>query len=321
MTWLFQIKQFFVMFVVGTTLITCDSGSGGASGIFIGGTGSTTPNVLITSTNSQAIARDAYQALNPSDNFPLRASHDISPGAIKISSFPRLFRDIVLNHRVHLRSQLAARVDLCAVSGSMTTPDTATGIGAYFFNSCTLAAGITINGSVTVDGTGDINGASFSGSFTFNQFTISGSSVAQSLSTNGTIDLVWNTAAAIETGTISGNYTVTIGTRSIDVSGFSNSYTDNSVTGMTTDTINYTITSSTIGGRVTVTTTRPLITLDSEPNPRAGQLLINGGGGSTLRLTILGSGQSDGLVRLEVDSDGDGTSENPREISWATLNS
>lgn len=312
-----QIRYFFVMLMAGTVLVAC--GGGGSSG----GTGSPppSPDVQITNTNSQTVARDAYQALEASDVLLLKSNSDTQSNSIVISSIPRLLRDILVASSNNLSSRLVARVNQCAFFGTFTSPDTTTGLGTYIYNNCVQTAGSTINGSVTANGTGDFNGNTFSGSFTFNQFSISGSSVPQNLTINGSIAFAWSTAAGIETGTVSGSYTVTVGATSISVSGLSNSYTDNFSTGLTTDAINYTITSSALGGTVAVATISPFISLDSENYPRSGQLLITGTGGSKLRLTVLGSGLSNGLVRIEVDSDGDGVYENSKEISWATLDS
>ena len=52
----------------------------------------------------------------------------------------------------------------------------------------------------------------------------------------------------------SGSYTVTVGATLISVSGLSISYIDNYSTGLTAEAINDTVTSSAIGGTVTVAT-------------------------------------------------------------------
>jgi hypothetical protein len=313
-----QIRCFFVMLIAVAALAACGGGSSGGSS---GSTGSTAPDVQITNTNSQTVARDAYQSLDASDGFSLKSNRDTQSSSIVISSMPKLLRDIVVSNSGKLNSQLAAKTDQCAVFGSITSPDTTTGLGTYSFNNCIQTGGTTFSGSVVISGSGDLSGDTFSGGFAYNQFSISGSSIPQTITVNGSIAFAWSTSAGIETGTVSGSYTVTVGATSISVSGLSSSYTDNSVTGLTTDVINYTVTSSAIGGTVAVTTISPIISLESEDYPRSGQLLITGFSGSKLRLTVLGSGQSTGLVRIEVDSDGDSVYEDSREVSWATLDS
>ncbi|MFT5665225.1 MAG: hypothetical protein ACI9JR_002632 [Gammaproteobacteria bacterium] len=308
-----QFQSFFLAIAVAVALVAC--GGGSSSGV----TTSTAANVAITNANAQAVARDAYQALEASDDFPLKANDNAGSSSIAIVTLPRFLRDIVISNAGIRNAQFVARVEQCDV-GFITIPDTSTGFGTYIFSNCSLA-GITINGSVTISGSGDLNGSAFSGSFVFSQFSISGSGVPQTINLNGTLAFSWSIVAAIETGTVSGNYSVTVGSNSITVSGLSISYTSNLSTGENTETVSYTITSSAIGGTVTVATIQPFLSLDSEPYPRAGQLLITGANGSKLRFTVLGSGQPSGQVRIEVDSDGDDVYEDSSEISWATLDS
>lgn len=76
-----------------------------------------------------------------------------------------------------------------------------------------------------------------------------------------------------------------------------------------------TMSSTSLGGAVTVATLASLTGAANDPYPSAGQLLITGASDSKLRLTVI----DDTQVRLELDADGDGTYETTSVVPWSTL--
>ncbi|MGM9480502.1 hypothetical protein ACS5PN_04845 [Roseateles sp. NT4] len=90
------------------------------------------------------------------------------------------------------------------------------------------------------------------------------------------------------------------------------------VTGVSRTTISYEgqISSSGLGGkRVIVTTPQPLVITGSDRYPSSGQLMVQGNGGSALRISSVNATQA----RLEVDAEGDGRYEAQTTKSWAEL--
>jgi len=76
-----------------------------------------------------------------------------------------------------------------------------------------------------------------------------------------------------------------------------------------------TVTSSLLGGPVTIATPVALSGPGADAYPSTGQMLITGASGSKVRLTVLDNTQ----VKLELDADGDGTFESSSTVAWSTL--
>ncbi len=190
------------------------------------------------------------------------------------------------------------------------------GFGTYTFMSCRLGS-ITLNGVITISGTGDFTGNSFSGGLSFSNLSVSGSGI-QTVTLNGTISFSWTTSGAVESGTESGGYTVSSGGDSISVSGYSSTYQYDAATGEETTTARYTLTSTFLGGTISVSTGQTIVWLDFEPYPRGGQLVITGAN-SGVRVTIQGSGAPSGVVLIEVDADGDGNYESSENRTSSQL--
>lgn len=76
-----------------------------------------------------------------------------------------------------------------------------------------------------------------------------------------------------------------------------------------------TITSSAFDGAVSFETTQTFDGTGAAP-PTAGELLVMGAAGATLRVTVLSGGTS---LRLELDADGDGVVDESRDESWDSL--
>lgn len=87
-------------------------------------------------------------------------------------------------------------------------------------------------------------------------------------------------------------------------------------TGASTVSVDATFTFAGLGGSVTVETIVAFESVNDEANPMAGEALITGADGSSVRLTA----QPDGVnVVLAVDADGDGDAETEIDTTWAAL--
>lgn len=76
-----------------------------------------------------------------------------------------------------------------------------------------------------------------------------------------------------------------------------------------------TLTSASLGGPVTIATPVVLTASSSDPYPSAGQMIITGASGSKLVITVLNNAQ----VKLELDSNGDGTIDSTSTVAWSAL--
>lgn len=79
--------------------------------------------------------------------------------------------------------------------------------------------------------------------------------------------------------------------------------------------INGSLSASTIGGLITLTTLQPVAQLHSDIYPYAGQIRVVGAASSALRITVL----DNALVRIELDAGGDGVYEAATDLPWSTL--
>jgi hypothetical protein len=79
--------------------------------------------------------------------------------------------------------------------------------------------------------------------------------------------------------------------------------------------LNGSFSATSLGGRVSVQTTAPIVQAAADLYPSSGQVIVTGVSGSKLRMTALSNTQ----LRLELDSNGDGTYENTATVAWGSL--
>ena len=303
-----------------------DSGGGGGGGGG-GGSGSPTPPpsapVAISATNQQKAAEVAIEPALSGLNVLASATAVQTTSA----SQPRLIQ--VLRAATNpLREQLGAGQAVsgvvqtinCSVSGSITIDAADNGTSATTtFNACSFVAGSTMSGSITVSGISVGANNSISGSYTIDvtfvesgqpTFRIVGSfSISESCPTSSTCTTVFSGSSL---GTQEGAEVWYI-------SNFSITETNNS--SGTSVTASYTVSSSILGGSLSVITNVPVFTPVGSLYPSQGQVTVSGAG-SRVRVTILSSNPSLATaVRVELDATSDGTFETTTHYSWTQLES
>jgi hypothetical protein len=111
-------------------------------------------------------------------------------------------------------------------------------------------------------------------------------------------------------------------TEGTDTAALSNfSITETETAASVTVTASYTVSSTDLGGALTVATVsgQPLVTATGDLHPQSGQVLVTGLN-SRIRVTILSSSSSaTQAVRVELDATNDGTFETTNHYSWAQL--
>jgi hypothetical protein len=162
-------------------------------------------------------------------------------------------------------------------------------------NPLDLQATITYSNLTLVDATGTVR---VSGSHTLNYSSPDGV-----------------TYTTIITGSeIYGSITDNTGTESAWIRNFSYTITENTNTGAYTFAMNGTSYSSDSGGQVDFATTTTFAGVGDNP-PDAGVLVVTGANGSKLTLTALGGD----AVRIELDLDGNGTTDVTINTTWTAL--
>lgn len=314
-----------------------------------GGNDDDTPasnSVKIASANQTSVARaslnaglslaKAEGALGNGENaVPDAADRSHAFAAIVRRALHDASRKAVANAGVH-PAAVHSETDNCAVggtvssawddkdsSGSVTSGDVITST----FAQCRESATDSVNGVIVITLTA-------SPVVTSTTTQIAANAVFQNLVvTDGAATYTVNgTFAANETdndSTSMENDTLTVGNGGLTVTVASTAYSD-TVTlaqGLVVNTavaydgsvgtvsVNGGLSSTQLGGGVTIATPTALSGAGTDPYPSSGQMLITGASGSKLRLTVIDSTQ----VKLEIDTDGDGTYESTSTVAWSTL--
>ena len=191
----------------------------------------------------------------------------------------------------------------------------------FEFINCDDGTGVVVDGGMTITIT-SLGGDVASGNFLlgmqigFSAFSVTEGS--ETASAEGTIGITIDTSTPPVTRlTVSANAFVTTsgGTEEV-LTGFSVEIVEDASTFPTTVTVetSFTISSPRIGGEVTVTTT---LTLESmgDGYPFAGELRIEGAGNAVIVMIALDAD----TVRLQIDIDGDGATDETVDMSWDEL--
>jgi hypothetical protein len=300
------------------------SGGGGGGG---GGAGSpsqppSTP-VAISSTNQQKAAEVAIE--------PALSGLNVLGSATAVqttsASQPRLMQ--VLHAATNpLRERLGSgQVVLgvvqtinCSVSGSITIDAADSGTSATTtFNACSFVAGSTMTGSITVSGISVGANNSISGSYTIDVTFVESGQPTFRIVGNFSISETCPTSSTCTTIFSGSSLGTQEGTETWFISNFS--ITETVTSNVTEVTASYTVSSSVLGGSVTVSTLAPIQTFTGSVYPSLGQILVTGAG-SRVRVTILSSNPSNTMaVRVELDATNDGTFETTTHYSWTQLES
>ena len=184
-------------------------------------------------------------------------------------------------------------------------------------NNCNFG-GVTMNGSISLSNvsvTGDEFSAPYSLQFTLQatNFSVSVSGETVVMSGDGTISESSSDGINF-TSSVSGNgIEITAGGETLTLTNYDIQETENQATGAYSISINATISSSGLGGSVTVRTDVALSRVGAL-DPDSGQITCVGAGNTSVTLIV-----DSANVRLEVDQTGDGIVDETRFPAWADL--
>ncbi len=320
---------------VSILLGACGGGGGGGSDSV---TTSSAP-VTISSANAGAVAAAAYKSAAGLEGGGSGATGFLTAAVTQTAS-PGIDLVDVLMSQVKIIPQLASanpaasltgvvvsETIACTNSGSISiTFDDAdnnqqlsTGDSMSFNASNCAEDGMTMNGSVSMNNvsvSGDPLSAphSMQLSIQANNFTVT--EVGESAALNGSMTMTESTNdGVLFTHSITGSsIQVTEGGVSASLNNFSiNASEDNNTLAYTLD-LNATVSSSELGGSVSIVTDTVFQGFDLD-YPSSGQATITGANNS--RVTLIALNSLD--VRLEIDADGDGAAETITDTTWDAL--
>lgn len=296
-------------------------------------------SVAITSANQQQVARTAASSVTSLASTGGLGGVASSSGA-SVPRLPGLSRHVALALGTARESALSARarplateseqID-CPAGGSITltvtysnasqfTPGDTLG---FTFNNCQTTATDNTNGTMSIAMSSYAEtpaGANFAGTMSLNLTATEGdrtSAVSGSVSasyadlsaTSSRLDLAVGPSGLTASVITAGGTPETIGY----VSGFTISETDTSTSSSVT--VNGSIDSSRLAGRITLQTATPIVQLAADAYPSSGVLRVTGAGGSALLLTV----QSATALQVQLDANGDGTYEASATYTWALI--
>lgn len=194
------------------------------------------------------------------------------------------------------------------------------------FTQCKEAGLVQIDGTVVLQvATVSVNNATdldLSGSLAFSKVSARfGDTVAT---------LAGSVAASVAMRSDSTRMTMTVGSDALRIGASSTGYDENVVyepgmrvsvvdsyagTWSTSFALDGSFTSDSLGGRITVATSQPVLQLETEDFPSSGQVLATGADHSQLRVTVVDATQ----VLLELDADGNGAFEASKLVPWSAL--
>jgi hypothetical protein len=325
-----------VFLSVSVLLVACGGGGGGGGG---GNVTTSSAPVTISATNAEEVAAASYKTTaglegsgSGTTGFLTGAvTQTATPGIdlvdVLISQVKTIPQRASVNTAGSLTGVVVSETIACGISGSMTiTFDDAdndqqlsTGDSMSFSaNNCT-EDGMIMNGGVSMNNvsvSGDPLSAphSMQLSMQANNFTVTEG--VESIALNGGMTMTESTNdGVLFTHAITGSsIQVTEGGVSASLSNFSIEATEDDNTLAYTLDLNATVSSSELGGSVTIVT--DTVFTGIEPNePSSGQATITGANNSRVTLIAMGSDN----VRLEIDEDGNGTAETFIDTTWGAL--
>lgn len=184
-------------------------------------------------------------------------------------------------------------------------------------NNCDFG-GVVMNGTISMSNvvvSGDESSAPYSMQFRMQatNFSVSVSGETVVMSGDGTIGE--SSSDGVLTSSVSGNgIRITAAGETLTLTDYDILETENEATGEYSISINATISSSSVGGSVTVTTDVALSGIGSG-DPSAGQVTCVGANSSSLTLTVVDSLN----VELQVDTDGIGGPDETIPLAWTAL--
>ena len=333
---------YFCAAVSAVVLSACGGGGGGDSGSN-NGAGDVSGTAVITSSNYVSVAQQAVT----SATFMVNGASLIT-GA-QTADPQRALAHEALQQALRLRqwfTQAPAAVvggatqsqtENCDGGGTLTASlndlngnqDLDSGDSATLqFSNC-VELGVTINGGMQLNATqvsGNFDSDVYSATVavTFNNLSVgvgSGASVTGSgkmtigISATGAnaSQLTIDAPSFTESGSVGGTSV------SLSMTGYRLSVVTQTSGGnvTTSSSIDGSLSTSTLGSQqIQITTLSPLTTVAGQSYPSSGQMLVKGGKGSQVMVTV----QSGGMVQIQLDADGDGSFETSTTQSWSSLN-
>jgi len=321
---------------VSVLLVACGGGGGSGDG---GNVTTSSAPVTISAANAEEVAAASYKTTAGLEGGSSGATgfltgavtQTVSPGIdlvdVLISKAKTLPQLASANPAASLTGVVVSETIACTNSGSITITfdDTdndqqlSTGDSMSFNASNCSEDGMIMNGSVSMNGvnvSGDPLSPPYSMQLTIqaNNFTVTES--VESVALNGSMTMAESTSDGVSyTHSITGSsIQVTEGGVSASLSNFSIEATEDNNTLTYTLDLNATISSSELGGSVTIVT--DTVFAGIEPNePSSGQATITGANNSRVTLIAMGADN----VRLEIDEDGNGTAETFIDTTWGAL--
>lgn len=322
------------MSILTVGLVACGGGSDSAS--TPAGGGAPVAAITISPANAQSIAGAALDSGMGS----LDLGESLGVVGVETSN-------VVPNNRV--LSRLTANA-VKKIVEQRSAPESVTGVITIL--SCSGVAGDTASGTFSVDNFDGTTSAQVTftnckfdpsettnGAMTFSNMVATASSVSGTVSLNLTTTTTGGPAVTVGGGftfTVTGidavtkttimtgsGLTMTEGTLTETISNFNFTSSLNSSTRIYTDSANFTLASTALGGSVTFETLTALQTNEANLYPHTGVAHIMGAGSTSLHITILGNETLAGS-QVRIDFDADGTApiiyENTSLVTWATLN-
>lgn len=185
-------------------------------------------------------------------------------------------------------------------------------------NNCNFG-GVTMNGSISLSNvsvTGDELSPPYSLQFRLQatNFSVSASGATVSMSGDGTISESSSDGINITSSVSGSGIAIAAGADSLTLTDYDIQETENQSTGAYSISINATVSSSSLGGSVIVTTEVALTGVGAF-EADAGQITCVGAGNTRVRLIVVDSVN----VQLEVDQNGDGITDETLSAAWADL--
>lgn len=297
-----------------------------------------TASVAITAANQQQVARAAASSVTSVAGAGSIGAFASSSGA-SAARLPGLSRQVALALGTARATALSARVRPlatesqqidCPAGGSVIvtltfsnptqfTPGDTLGMG---FNNCKTTSSDNANGTVSIVLSSHAQtavGQNFAGTMSLNLTATEGnrtSTVSGSVSASYTDLSVSSSRLDLTIGSSGLTASVTGGGTSETIgyaAGFSISQTDTSTDSSVT--VNGSIDSSLLAGRITLQTTAPIVQGAADAYPSSGALRITGASGSALLLTV----QSTTALQVQLDANGDGTYEASATYTWTQM--
>ena len=314
-------------------LAGCGGGGGGDGG------GNNNSGGPITAQNAPLVASAAQSAISESSDGGASGTDffvaSVSGGPTKDFNLADLAIDQVLRLRKSAGLLTTAATDTCTGGSGTVTTDFSDNDGSadfssgdslsLFFVDC-MEAGVLINGGFTVTinaFTGDptVPGSNFSLaiSLTFNNFVVSEG--VESGEIDGSLTVSASGSGSTETITVISSGLAIRDTSTgqvLTLNGFSVTEEYDVTTGAYAISVTGSVNDSRVGFNVAATTLTPLAAAGFT-DPTSGSIRLTAGDGTSVTVTATGDGPGGDGVRLDVDTNGDGTTDSTIITSWTEL--